>query len=135
MDLRHRAVEERDGALPLLLVSVDVSDFHTEKTVRLHSNLVRHTVVGAQRRRAPPDIHSHSLPREGLLENSLPRSPEKKSESGRFPLNAARKRKLADADVLRFIDHRKVEGRYAALPVLLRERIEDSLPRDLAVPA
>src|SRR5438132_1180031 len=67
-----RPVEYRDRAAPLLRVAVHVGDMLSQQSVRLRPDLVRCTVVHAQRPRAATDVHAERQPGEGQLEDSLP---------------------------------------------------------------
>jgi hypothetical protein len=68
-------------------------------------------VVDLKRKRSPANIRTKSLPREGLLEDSLPQVTGKENSISPPRSESRKEAKLPHTDVLRFIDHRKLKWR------------------------
>ena len=65
------AVECRDRSAPILDVAIDIGDFGTQQTIRLHPDLMGRSIVELEGLRSSPDIDAQRFPGKRRLENPL----------------------------------------------------------------
>ena len=99
---------------PVLAVAVHVGHLRAEQAVGLLADLVRRAVVDAQGARAAADVHAERLPRERLLEDALAEVAGEEQRVGPSAAERGEEAQLRDAEVLRLVHDREVEGRRLA---------------------
>ena len=72
-------------------------------------------VVDAQGARAAANVHAQRFPGEGLLEDPLAEVAGEEQGVGTIPAQGGEEPQLGDADVLRLVHDREVEGRFLLL--------------------
>ena len=132
-DIRIWPIEHGNRAAAVINIAVHIHDFRPEQTVCLHSNLVGGAIVNAQRLRSAADVNTQRLPGERGLENALPQIASEKETIGPVTAQCRQKSQLCDTDVLRLIDHDKLERRMTALADLFSEPAEHLRARHLSL--
>src|SRR5712671_3255276 len=98
----------------LLCIPIGIGHLRFEKTVGLHPDLMRSSVIDAEGAGSSANIHAERLPGEGLLKNPLAQIPGK--EEGVRPMRAesSEESQVSDADILRLVYNHEVERRILA---------------------
>ena len=106
---RRRPVEYGNRVAPVFFVSIYVGHHRAEEAVRLRTDLVGGAVIDTQGSRTPTDVHSHGLPRKGLLKDALPEIAGKKESGGPIGTQGGKETQVGGADILRLVHNREVE--------------------------
>jgi hypothetical protein len=112
-DHRGRAVGHRDGAAVNFLVTIEIGQHWRQQPVGLHADLMRDAVIRRVKRPAA-HIDTERAPRKRLLKDPLTEIPGKKQAIRASGRQCREKAQLGDPDVLGFVDHDKIDRRFAA---------------------
>jgi len=93
----------------LLDEPVDVGHLGRQQAIRAFPDLMRGSVIDAQRERSAAQIDAHGLPGEGLLENPLPQIAGEEEPVRPAPRQSRDQACLGNTQVLAFVDHHVVE--------------------------
>src|SRR5437762_1422614 len=80
----------------------------------MHPDLVRRPIVNSKRARPAPYVDAERRPRKWLLKYPLPEIARKEKSVAAASCKRREKAQMGYAEILSFIDHDKVKGRFLA---------------------
>src|SRR6516165_4553836 len=124
------AIEDRDCAAAALAIAVDIGEFRRQEPVGMAANLMRRSVIDAQRIGPAANIDAERFPGEWLLKYPLPEIAGQEQPIGARRSDGGQKAQLGDPDILRLIDDSEIEDPLAAADDLVRQPAEHIRPGD-----